>query len=42
MKIIKRSERKFDSASKPKVAIEASKEPETLSVLVVSYNLHPN
>ena len=42
MKIVKRSRRKFDSAFKPKVAIEALKERETLSVLAVSYDLHSN
>lgn len=39
---MKRSRRKFDSAFKPKVAIEALKERETLSVLAVSYDLHSN
>jgi len=42
VKITKRSRRKLDAAFKPTVAIEALKETETLSVLVVSYNLHPN
>ncbi|MFT5216486.1 MAG: transposase-like protein [Glaciecola sp.] len=42
MKIMKRSRRKFDSAFKTKVAIEALKERETLSELAVRYDLHPN
>lgn len=39
---MKRSRRKFDSAFKAKVAIEALKERETLSELAVRYDLHPN
>ena len=39
---MKRSSRKFDSAFKAKVAIEALKERETLSGLAVRYDLHPN
>ena len=39
---MKRSSRKFDSAFKAKVAIEALKERETLSELAVRYDLHPN
>ena len=39
---MKRSRRKFDSAFKAKVAIEALKERETLSGLAVRYDLHPN
>jgi len=39
---MKRSSRKFDSAFKTKVAIEALKERETLSELAVRYDLHPN
>ena len=42
MKILKRSRRKFDSAFKAKVAIEALKERETLSELAIRYDLHPN
>ena len=42
VKIMKRSIRKFDSAFKGKVAIEALKERETLSELAVRYDLHPN
>ena len=39
---MKRSSRKFDSAFKAKVAIEALKERETLSELAIRYDLHPN
>lgn len=39
---MKKSRRKFDSAFKAKVAVEALKERETLSELAVRYDLHPN
>jgi transposase len=39
---MKRGRRKFDSAFKAKVAIEALKARETLSELAVRYDLHPN
>lgn len=39
---MKKSRRKFDSAFKAKVAVEAIRERETLSGLALKYNLHPN
>ncbi|PKQ63603.1 transposase [Labilibaculum filiforme] len=39
---MKRTRRKFTSAFKSKVAIEALKERETLAVLAERFELHPN
>lgn len=39
---MKQRRRKFDTAFKAKVAIEALRERETLSGLAVKYDLHPN
>ncbi|MBK7100046.1 MAG: transposase [Sphingobacteriales bacterium] len=39
---MKQTRRKFDSAFKAKVALEALRERETLSGLAVKYDLHPN
>ncbi len=39
---MKKSRRKFDSAFKAKVAVEALKERQTLSELAVKFDLHPN
>jgi len=39
---MKKTRRKFDSAFKAKVALEAIRERETLSGLAVKYDLHPN
>lgn len=39
---MKTGRRKFDSAFKAKVAIEAFKERETLQQLALKYELHPN
>lgn len=39
---MKQTRRKFDSAFKAKVAIEALRERETLAGLAVKYDLHPN
>jgi transposase len=42
VKVMKKSRRKFDSAFKAKVAVEALKERQTLSELAVKFDLHPN
>ena len=42
VKIMRKSRRKFDSAFKAKVAIEALKERQTLSELALKFDLHPN
>ncbi|WP_101261003.1 transposase [Labilibaculum filiforme] len=42
MEKMKRTRRKFTSAFKSKVAIEALKERETLAVLAERFELHPN
>jgi len=42
VKNMKKSRRKFDSAFKAKVAIEALKERQTLSELAIKFDLHPN
>lgn len=39
---MKQTRRKFDSAFKAKVALDAIRERETLSGLAVKYDLHPN
>ena len=39
---MKKSRRKFDSAFKARVAVEALKERQTLSELAVKFDLHPN
>lgn len=39
---MKKSRRKFDSAFKARVAVEALKERQTLSELAVKFELHPN
>ena len=39
---MKQTRRKFDSAFKAKVALEAIRERETLAGLAVKYDLHPN
>lgn len=39
---MKQTRRKFDSAFKAKVSLEAIRERETLSGLAVKYDLHPN
>ncbi len=42
VKDMKKSRRKFDSAFKARVAVEALKERQTLSELAVKFDLHPN
>lgn len=42
MENMKKTRRKFSSAFKAKVAIEALKERETLSKLAIRFELHPN
>lgn len=42
VKGMKKSRRKFDSAFKAKVAVEALKERQTLSELALKFDLHPN
>ncbi len=42
MGTMKRTRRKFSPAFKLKVAIKALKERETLSVLALRFELHPN